>query len=61
MELYYANHTDLLITWLYKITLRAKEYGLASVIGIFTFVVVAVLSLIFYNRSKSVKNEEEFM
>ncbi|MDE7379858.1 MAG: sugar ABC transporter permease [Clostridia bacterium] len=61
MDMHYANKTDLLITWLYKLTLSGKQYGLASVIGIFTFIVVAVFSLIFYNRSKSVKNEEEFM
>lgn len=56
-----AGQTDLLITWLYKLTVTENKYGLASVIGIFTFVIVAVLSLILYNRSKSVKNEEEFM
>lgn len=56
-----AGQTDLLITWLYKLTVSESQYGIASVIGIFTFVIVAVLSLILYNRSKSVKNEEEFM
>ena len=56
-----AGKTDLLITWLYKLTVTESQYGVASVIGIFTFVIVAVLSLILYNRSKSVKNEEEFM
>lgn len=60
-ELMYAGETDLLITWLYKLTVNKSQYGVASVIGIFTFVIVAVLSLILYNRSKSVKNEEEFM
>lgn len=61
MEMHFANRTDLLITWLYKLTLSGSQYGLASVIGIFTFIVVAVFSLVLYNRSKSVKNEEEFM
>ena len=61
MDMQYAGKTDLLITWLYKLTVSESQYGIASVIGIFTFVVVAVLSLILYNRSKSVKNEEEFM
>ena len=56
-----AGETDLLITWLYKLTVTENKYGLASVIGIFTFVIVAAFSLILYNRSKSVKNEEEFM
>ena len=61
LEMQYAGKTDLLITWLYKLTVNESQYGLASVIGIFTFIVVAVFSLIFYNRSKSVKNEEELM
>ena len=61
LEMQNAGKTDLLITWLYKLTVSESQYGIASVIGIFTFVVVAVLSLILYNRSKSVKNEEEFM
>ena len=61
LDLQYAGETDLLITWLYKLTVSESQYGIASVIGIFTFVIVAVLSLILYNRSKSVKNEEEFM
>lgn len=56
-----AGSADLLITWLYKLTKDNGEYAVASVIGIFTFIVVAVLSLILYNRSKSVKNEEDFM
>lgn len=57
----FAGKTDLLITWLYKLTVSESQYGIASVIGIFTFIIVAVLSLVLYNRSKSVKNEEEFM
>lgn len=61
LDMQYAGKTDLLITWLYKLTVNESQYGLASVIGIFTFIVVAVFSLIFYNRSKSVKNEEELM
>lgn len=61
LDMQYAGKTDLLITWLYKLTVSESQYGIASVIGICTFVIVAVLSLILYNRSKSVKNEEEFM
>lgn len=61
LDMQNAGKTDLLITWLYKLTVSESQYGIASVIGIFTFAVVAVLSLILYNRSKSVKNEEEFM
>lgn len=56
------GRTDLLITWLYKMTVTSatKDYGTASVIGLLIFVVVAFFSLIFYNNSKSVQDEEEF-
>ena len=57
-----VNHTDLLITWLYKMTLNSAEtkYYMASVIGILVFVMVAVLSLIVYNVIPSTKNEEDY-
>ncbi len=57
-----VSHTDLLITWLYKMTLNSAEtkYYLASIIGILVFAVVAVLSLIVYNVIPSTKNEEDY-
>ena len=56
-----AGDTDLLITWLFKITTgETANYKLASVIGIMIFVVIAVLSLIVYNVMPSTKNEEDF-
>jgi arabinogalactan oligomer/maltooligosaccharide transport system permease protein len=56
-----AGKTDLLITWLYSITMEGdQKYYLASVIGIMVFVVVAVISLVVYNAMPSIKNEEDF-
>ncbi len=57
-----VGHTDLLITWLFKMTLGSAEskYYMASVIGIMVFLVVAVLSLIVYNVIPSTKNEEDY-
>ena len=57
-----VGHTDLLITWLYKMALGSAEskYYLASVIGILIFLVCAILSLIVYNVIPSTKNEEDF-
>ena len=56
------GHTDLLITWLYKMALGSAEskYYTASVIGILIFLVCAILSLIVYNVIPSTKNEEDF-
>ncbi|MBO2517079.1 MAG: sugar ABC transporter permease [Clostridiales bacterium] len=56
-----VGYTDLLITWLFKITQGAEsKYYLASVVGILVFVVVAVISLVVYNLLPSIKNEEDF-
>jgi len=56
-----VGYTDLLITWLFKITTGAEsQYYLASVVGILVFVVVAVISLVVYNVLPSIKNEEDF-
>ena len=56
-----VGYTDLLITWLFKITTGSDtKYYLASVVGILVFLVVAIISLIVYNLLPSVKNEEDF-
>lgn len=55
-----AGDCDLLITWLYKLTVDSSQYDMASVLGILIFVVVAFFSLFVYSRIGSVKNEEDF-
>ena len=57
-----VGHTDLLITWLFKMTLGSTEskYYYASIIGILVFLVVAILSLIIYNVIPSTRNEEDY-
>lgn len=54
---YSAGETDLLVTWLYKLTIETADYNIAAVIGIFTFVLSAVFSLFVYTRSNSFKGE----
>ena len=55
-----AGYTDLLVTWLYKMTVTDTNYKMAAVIGIMVFIVTAVVSLIVYNTLPSVKDEEGF-
>ena len=56
-----VGYTDLLITWLFKITTGSEtKYYLASVVGIMVFVVVSIITLIVYGVLPSVKNEEDF-
>lgn len=59
-DYYKAGQTDLLVTWLYKLTIDSKDYNLAAVIGIIVFIICAAGSLITFNMSKASKNEEEF-
>ena len=55
-----AGYTDLLVTWLYKMTVQDTDYKMAAVIGIMVFLVTAVISLVVYNVLPSVKDEEGF-
>lgn len=55
-----AGKTDLLVTWLYKLTIDNKDYNLGAVIGILTFILMATLSLLTYRNTGSYKNEEGF-
>ncbi|MDO4913061.1 MAG: sugar ABC transporter permease [Bifidobacteriaceae bacterium] len=55
-----AGKTDLLITWLYKLTVDKANYNLGAVIGIMTFIVLSIVALVTYRSSGSYKNEEGF-
>ena len=55
-----AGDTDLLVTWLYKLTVDQQKFNMGAVIGIFTFVVLAIVSLVTYRSSGSYKDEEAF-
>ncbi len=56
-----AQSTDLLVTWLYRLTTdRNPRYNVAAVIGIVIFVISAALSLLTYNRTSAAKGEDTF-
>lgn len=57
-----VGQTDLLITWIYKMSMegQVKNYAVACALGVLVFIIIAVFSLIFYGNSNSVKNEEDF-
>ena len=56
-----AGKTDLLVTWLYKLTVDKNYYNLGAVIGIMTFIVLAIVALVTYRNTASYKDEEGFM
>ena len=57
---YQAGGTDLLVTWLFKVTIDQGSYNTGAVIGIFTFLITATITLVTYRRSKAYNEEDTF-
>ena len=57
---YSAGQTDLLVTWLYKLTITDGQYNTGAVVGILTFAITSTLTLITYRNSKAYKEEDTF-
>ena len=55
-----AGKTDLLVTWLYKLTIDEGDYNLGAVIGILTFLITSTITLLTYRRSKAYNEEDTF-
>ena len=56
----HAGKTDLLVTWLYKLSIDFKEFNVAAVVGILVFAICATLSLVVFRNTGAYNNEEEF-
>ncbi len=55
-EYFQAGSTDLLITWLYSLTMKSiPSYNIASAIGIVIFIISATASLVAYRRTNAFK------
>lgn len=54
----YAGSTDLLVTWLYKLTLDRSLFNMASAVGIIIFIIIASFSIYNYRRSRSYREED---
>lgn len=56
------GQTDLLITFIYKIVTSNNnpQYGIASAIGIIVFIICSFVSIVMYNRSGSIQEEDQF-
>ena len=49
MAISHGRETDLLVTWLFRLTNEYYNYKMASVIGILVFVVCTVITLVAFN------------
>lgn len=57
-----VGQTDLMITFLYSlITNNANpQYGIASTVGIVIFIICAFVSIVMYNKTGAIKEEDQF-
>ncbi|WP_064609421.1 carbohydrate ABC transporter permease [Photobacterium sp. J15] len=53
----FAGHTDILITWIYKLTLDFQQYHIASVVSIVIFLFLSGIAIWQFRRMKSFKDD----
>jgi arabinogalactan oligomer/maltooligosaccharide transport system permease protein len=56
-SLQFAGRTDLLITWIYKLTIDQRMYNYAAAMSVFIFIVLATISAINLRRTRVFKEE----
>lgn len=54
----YAGSTDILLSWVYKMTMSVNQYSMATSISILIFIVIAAFSVFNLRRTKSFKEED---
>lgn len=57
-SLKFAGETDILVSWLYKLTLEQQQFGMAAVISIILFAFIASFSVYNFRKSKSFTEED---
>ena len=57
---YKAGATDLLVTWLFKLSVDEREYNLGALIGIMTFLCTSTITLLTYRHTRAYKEEDAF-
>ena len=60
LKYFQAGQTDLLVTWLYKLTVNNKDYSIASALGIIIFIISASISLIIFRNVTKKGREDMF-
>lgn len=53
-----AGGTDLLVTWIYKLTITLQKYNYASVIAVIIFIVLAPFAIFQFRQTKAYKEGE---
>lgn len=58
VEYMFAGSTDILVSWIYKLTYDQNQFNMASVVSILIFLFVAPISIWNFRRTKSFKEED---
>ncbi|AGC67974.1 putative arabinogalactan oligomer transport system permease protein GanP [Thermoclostridium stercorarium subsp. stercorarium DSM 8532] len=54
----YAGHTDILLSWIYKLTLEQNQFNKACAVSIIIFIIIATISIFNFRRTRSFKEED---
>ncbi len=57
-EYFYAGNTDILLSWLYKLTLEQNQFHMASTVSIIVFIFIASISAFNYMNTRSFREED---
>ena len=55
-----ASDTDLLINWLYNLSIDNNYYGIGAAISLIIFIIISIFSLFTYVRSNAYKKEDTY-
>ncbi len=55
-----ASDTDLLINWLYNLSIDNEYYGIGAALSLIIFIIISIVSLSVYVRSAAFKKEDTF-
>ena len=53
-----AGETDLLVTWLYKLTLDFNQYNIAAAVSILIFLFIAAAAIVMFRRTRAFSEED---
>ncbi|MBW5447760.1 ABC transporter permease subunit [Cohnella sp. CFH 77786] len=57
-EYQFAGHTDILITWLYSLSITNGRYNFAAVVSIFLFLIIAGFAILSFRRTRSFREDD---
>ncbi|MNN34200.1 Maltose transport system permease protein MalF [compost metagenome] len=58
MDYSFAGSTDILISWIFKLTLQQNQFNTASAVSILIFIIIAVFSIWNFRQTRAFKEED---